>query len=87
VILASGPEILSVRNPIRNEERKYIAGLDPIEAWDRRMMEELDIPLQSMSPTAAEAEAGPKVLSLAARAARAGVFANPPQAAPVAAHG
>jgi hypothetical protein len=49
------------------------------------MMEELNIPLQSMSPSAVEA--GPKVLSLAARAARAGVFMNPPQTASVAAHG
>lgn len=75
VILASGPEILSVRNPIRNAERKYVAGLDPIEAWDRRMMEELRIPLQSLSPTADE----PGVLSLAARAARAPVFVNAQQ--------
>ena len=52
VILASGPEILSVRNPIRNEARQYIAGHDPIEEWDRRMMLELDIPVQPLSPTA-----------------------------------
>ena len=52
VILASGPEILSVRNPIRNEERKYIAGLDPIEQWDRLKMEEMQIPLQPLSPPA-----------------------------------
>jgi hypothetical protein len=52
VVLASGPEILSVRNPIRNEGRKYIAGLDPVEEWDRQMMEELRIPLQSLSPPA-----------------------------------
>jgi len=49
VILASGPEILSVRNPIGNGERKYIAGLDPIEQWDRLRMEELRIPLQHLS--------------------------------------
>ena len=65
VILASGPEILSVRNPIRNDERKYIAGLDPIEEWDARMMEELDIPLQSLSPAD-----GQNVISFPAKAAR-----------------
>ena len=65
VILASGPEILSVRNPIRNEERKYIAGLDPIEEWDARMMKELDIPLQSLSPAE-----GQNVISFPTRPAR-----------------
>jgi hypothetical protein len=65
VILASGPEILSVRNPIRNESRKYIAGLDPIEEWDARMMKELGIPLQSLSPVD-----GQNVISFPARAAR-----------------
>ena len=46
VILASGPEILSVRNPISNPLRNYIAGLDPIEDSDRKMMQELSLPLQ-----------------------------------------
>jgi hypothetical protein len=42
-----------VKNPIGNGERKYIAGLDPIEQWDRMKMEELRIPLQYLSPPAA----------------------------------
>jgi radical SAM superfamily enzyme YgiQ (UPF0313 family) len=57
VILASGPEILSVRNPIRNDRRKYIAGLDPIEDWDARMMRELGLTLQSLSPSIADTSA------------------------------
>lgn len=57
VILASGPEILSVRNPIRNERRKYIAGQDPIEDWDARMMSELGLTPQSLSPSIADAPA------------------------------
>ena len=50
VILASGPEILSVRNPTQNKSRKYIAGLDPIEEGDQRMMNELGLPLQRITP-------------------------------------
>jgi radical SAM superfamily enzyme YgiQ (UPF0313 family) len=57
VILASGPEILSVRNPIKNERRKYIAGLDPIEDWDVRMMRELGLTPQSLSPSIADTSA------------------------------
>ncbi len=49
VILASGPEILSIRNPISNKERTYIAGLDPIEAWDREQMKRLNIAPQMLS--------------------------------------
>ena len=52
VILASGPEILSVRNPVGNPSRKYIAGLDPVEEWDALKMRELGIPLQPLSPAA-----------------------------------
>jgi radical SAM superfamily enzyme YgiQ (UPF0313 family) len=48
-VLASGREILSVRNPIQNQERRYIAGLDLVEESDRRLMQELEIPLQYLS--------------------------------------
>ena len=57
VILASGPEILSVRNPIKNDRRKYIAGQDPIEDWDARMMRELGLTPQSISPLVADTPA------------------------------
>ena len=57
VILASGPEILSVRNPIKNDRRKYIAGQDPIEDWDARMMRELNLTPQSLSPSVVESSA------------------------------
>ncbi|MSP91413.1 MAG: B12-binding domain-containing radical SAM protein [Myxococcales bacterium] len=49
VILASGPEVLSIRNPVQNKERHYVAGLDPIEEWDARMMRELGIGVQRLS--------------------------------------
>ena len=57
VILASGPEILSVRNPVGNPSRKYIAGLDPVEEWDALKMRELGIPLQPLSPAASQPRA------------------------------
>lgn len=49
VILASGPEILSIRNPLRNKKRQYIAGLDPIEEWDARMIDQLNLTPQHLS--------------------------------------
>jgi radical SAM superfamily enzyme YgiQ (UPF0313 family) len=49
VILASGPEILSVRNPIQNKQRRYIAGLDDLEPWDREQISKLGLPLQMLS--------------------------------------
>jgi radical SAM superfamily enzyme YgiQ (UPF0313 family) len=42
-ILGSGLEILSIRNPIRNRARRYIAGLDELESWDQQMMSKLDL--------------------------------------------
>jgi hypothetical protein len=85
VILASGPEILSVRNPVRNEGRRYIAGLDPVEAWDARMMSELNIPLQSLSPDASAHD--PRVPSVAPRTARTPAHVTRPQAGLAAAQG
>ena len=49
VILASGPEILSIRTPARSKERRYIAGLDQIEAWDLQKMQEMQLPMQYLS--------------------------------------
>ena len=49
VILASGPEVLSIRNPVQNKDRRYVAGLDPIEAWDIQQMRELGIGVQRIS--------------------------------------
>ena len=42
-ILFSGREILSIRNPVKNEARRYIAGLDPLEEWDARQMARLGL--------------------------------------------
>jgi radical SAM superfamily enzyme YgiQ (UPF0313 family) len=48
-ILGSGPEILSLRNNIQNNQRRYVAGLDPLEEWDRLMMQRLQILPQYLS--------------------------------------
>lgn len=48
-VLFSGPEISRLKNPLRNKERTYIAGLDSIEEWDARKMKELGITAQSIS--------------------------------------
>ena len=48
-LLLSGPEILTIKNPIKNQKRKYIAGLDPIEEWDDRKMKEFGIRAQKIS--------------------------------------
>lgn len=48
-ILGSGPEILSLRNNVQNNERRYIAGLDPLEEWDRQMMQKLQMSPQYLS--------------------------------------
>ncbi|HEX8474587.1 MAG TPA: radical SAM protein [Pyrinomonadaceae bacterium] len=51
VILASGTEILSIRNPVQNKQRHYIAGLDWLEESDREQMQQLGIPPQYLSPS------------------------------------
>lgn len=49
VMLLSGAELLSVANPVDNEQRTYIAGLDPIETWDAEQMKRLGIAPQMLS--------------------------------------
>ncbi len=49
VILVSGPEITSIRNPTTNKARKYIAGADEIESWDKVKMAELGLTPQFLS--------------------------------------
>ena len=48
-ILGSGREILSIRNAVQNPARRYIGGLDDLETWDRRRMDELRITPQQLS--------------------------------------
>jgi len=48
-VLASGPEIVTIRNPVSNPARRYIAGLDDVEAWDRAQMDRLGIAPQRLS--------------------------------------
>ena len=48
-ILGSGLEIKSIRNPINNNSRQYIAGLDAVEEWDRKMMQQLQLAPQYLS--------------------------------------
>lgn len=45
----SGPEILSIANPVKNEARTFIAGRDPIEAWDAEQMQKLGLSPQFLS--------------------------------------
>jgi hypothetical protein len=37
-LLFSGPEITSIKSPVTNPTRRYIAGQDALEAWDVAMM-------------------------------------------------
>jgi radical SAM superfamily enzyme YgiQ (UPF0313 family) len=68
-ILASGLEIMSVRNPLANPHRRYIAGQDPIEAWDARMMAELGLRPQTMTVAEGRAPAArPRALVTASSA-------------------
>jgi hypothetical protein len=48
-ILASGPEILSIRNNLRNKNRSFIAGIDGLETWDQQKMQEFQISPQYLS--------------------------------------
>jgi radical SAM superfamily enzyme YgiQ (UPF0313 family) len=48
-ILGSGPEIMSIRHPVQNRNRRYIAGLDPLEEWDQQMMQRLRLSPQFLS--------------------------------------
>jgi radical SAM superfamily enzyme YgiQ (UPF0313 family) len=57
VVLGSGLEIMSIRNPIRNPERRYVAGLDQIEAWDRNQMNALGLVPQALSGHGSDAPA------------------------------
>jgi radical SAM superfamily enzyme YgiQ (UPF0313 family) len=56
-VLFSGPEILSIRNPVKNPKRRYIAGLDGLEAWDAEQMARLGLEPQSITPPAAVSRA------------------------------
>jgi len=46
LVLTSAHEIRSIRNPVANRARTYVAGRDAIERWDGEMMERLGIPPQ-----------------------------------------
>ena len=48
-ILGSGPEIRSLRNNVQNNQRRYVAGLDPLEEWDRQMMQRLNLQPQYLT--------------------------------------
>jgi radical SAM superfamily enzyme YgiQ (UPF0313 family) len=48
-ILGSGLEIKSISNPLNNSARQYIAGLDAVEEWDSKMMQQLQLAPQYLS--------------------------------------
>ena len=58
MILGSGLEIHSIRSPARNPARRYIAGLDPVEAEDARLMAELGIEPQRFTNAPLDLGAG-----------------------------
>ena len=53
IILGGGLETSSIRAPLGNPARTYLAGHDAIEAWDRQMMAELGLAPQRIHPAAA----------------------------------
>lgn len=57
-ILASAPEIRSIKNPIMNRDRRYIAGEDPIEPWDAQEMLRLGLAPQYITPLAGDTRGG-----------------------------
>lgn len=58
-ILFSGPEILSIRNPVKNPARRYIAGMDAIEAWDAQQLVRLGLePQRIAAPESSLARVG-----------------------------
>lgn len=48
-IFFSGPEILSIRRPVENLGRTFIAGQDAIEPWDDDMLRQLRLPTQRLT--------------------------------------
>jgi radical SAM superfamily enzyme YgiQ (UPF0313 family) len=48
-VLFSGPEITSIRAPVKNAARRYIAGLDPLEDWDLAVMRQHHLEPQRLS--------------------------------------
>ncbi|WP_171410195.1 MULTISPECIES: radical SAM protein [Myxococcus] len=48
-ILFSGPEIVSIRNPVKNTARRYIAGQDALEYWDTQQMAQLGLQPQRLT--------------------------------------
>ncbi|MCK6548189.1 B12-binding domain-containing radical SAM protein [Myxococcota bacterium] len=62
IILAGALEAASISHPTRNPERTFLAGRDPIEAWDRARMAELGLEPQRIRAVEAERLVpGPKV--------------------------
>ena len=49
VVLGSAREMRSIRSPVENPVRRYIAGLDPIERWDEERMAELGLSPQKLA--------------------------------------
>lgn len=57
LVLTSAHEIRSVRNPVANPARTYVAGRDPIERWDAEMMRRLELPVQRVGGAGEDAPA------------------------------
>lgn len=55
-VLMSAPEVISLRGPLVNRSRSYIAGRDPIEAWDEARMRELGLEPQRLDASSCRAD-------------------------------
>jgi radical SAM superfamily enzyme YgiQ (UPF0313 family) len=49
IVMFSAPEILSVKSPLANPKRRFIAGQDAIEPWDVEQMQKLGLEPQWLS--------------------------------------
>jgi hypothetical protein len=56
-VVMSAPEVMSLRAPLANRSRSYIAGRDPIEAWDAARMQELGLEPQRIDASSCRADA------------------------------
>ena len=55
-VVMSAPEVMSLRAPLANRSRSYIAGRDPIEAWDASKMQELGLEPQRIEASSCRAD-------------------------------
>lgn len=50
ILAGTAREVFSLRRNVMNPKRTYLAGKDPIEEWDEKMMKELNLEPQQIKP-------------------------------------